>query len=464
MNDATAPDRLVIVDPTFQGAGGHHLSTNLLLAEAAAAADLSTVLVCHRNFESTDFQHLDVEVLPMLHHDIYHQYESGDSLALSRLNAAAYEGFSQIPSDVLSGASIFLHTTNETEIQGFSRFVLDRLTAGQNARWTIGIMYPPGVGRGEVFDLATAKVYQQALAPLISRREVSVCGIGESIAEDLEALLGHRVGVLPPPFALPASSGGERPGDGEDPEDLTLFFVGDARSDKGFHLVPKTMRILLAAGAATRFVVQVPQNPSATQAMFVRQLEVLQDSYPSQVLLYSGRVDDATYEGWWSQASLCCLFYDQRQYRYQTSGICWEAMASAVPVVTAPGLWHATELRRYGFDVVEAATYWPESLAEAVVEARSRLAELRETATAQSAIFLEKNPLSSFADTALGGPARVLQQQVPSAALVLPEPIVESTSPKEQRSVGTIRKGVATMQRLVGRSELPGQSKLRRKG
>lgn len=377
--------RLVVIDPGFQGTGGHHLSTNGMIASRASEAGLECVVVANARCGTEALAPFYADVLPALSHGIYHQRQTLDVDELRGLNQRAAADLVTIPESMFDADThVLVHTVSSANILAIAEF-LASCVREHGCSATLGLMFPPGVSAaGEVLDMPEESIYRKALAVVEETDDLTAFGIGASIAEAASCLVSSPIESLAPPVSRPTEAQLDKA------RSKILLYVGDSRNDKGFYLIPETLRMLLERGVKRPIVVQLSTIHPVMHGSLADRIRELAVRYPN-VELCEGRASNDLYKAWWSSAALACMFYDQRQYGHQTSNLCWEAMSYGVPAVVSPGLWHATELRRYGFHFVEATGQWPSDCADAVVSALANLAALAHSARAHRLEFLEQS-------------------------------------------------------------------------
>jgi hypothetical protein len=131
------------------------------------------------------------------------------------------------------------------------------------------------------------------------------------------------------------------------PRPLRLTYLGDARTEKGFALLPQLIGSLentcLANGKA-HFIVQcnynIPQGePKARLAR--TQLELV----PEFVTLYKEPLTSEEYRRLLLSSDLLLLLYDASNYYARSSGILVEALAAGIPVIVPSGCWLARQFQ-----------------------------------------------------------------------------------------------------------------------
>jgi hypothetical protein len=162
----------------------------------------------------------------------------------------------------------------------------------------------------------------------------------ELAEEYARVALGLPVRVLPIPHCLPAP----RPTPPSPRRALSIVYLGNARREKGFHLLPDLVDALstqfLATGRA-RFIIQSNINTGIGEpgiAEAVRRLA----AYPkAQVELLAAQMPVEAFQALVLSADVILLPYDRALYRRRSSGILVQALAAACPVIVPSRSWLA---------------------------------------------------------------------------------------------------------------------------
>jgi glycosyltransferase involved in cell wall biosynthesis len=130
---------------------------------------------------------------------------------------------------------------------------------------------------------------------------------------------------------------------------LRLTYLGDARTEKGFGLLPHLVRRLtntcLATGKA-HFIVQCNYNipDGEPKARLARtQLELA----PEFVTLYKQPLTSQAYRRLLLSSDLLLLPYDPVNYYARSSGILVESLAAGIPVIVPSGCWLARQFQDF---------------------------------------------------------------------------------------------------------------------
>jgi glycosyltransferase involved in cell wall biosynthesis len=134
------------------------------------------------------------------------------------------------------------------------------------------------------------------------------------------------------------------PTDGERSAKLHFGYVGEARENKGFQLLPHVIRRTVPYAAAAHFHIHSfchdPQSPFYRQA--------IAGLRGSHVTLYPEKLDDPEYDSFLEQLDVVVLPYTLHHYHSQTSGVFAEAMALGKTLVVPRGSWMSRQVDEYG--------------------------------------------------------------------------------------------------------------------
>jgi glycosyltransferase involved in cell wall biosynthesis len=124
-----------------------------------------------------------------------------------------------------------------------------------------------------------------------------------------------------------------------------VVYLGDARTEKGYHWLPRLVRDAMAANLPVRFTIQsnfnVPSGePAAARAR--QELESLARDAPITLLLQP--LNSEQYRRLLFDADVVLLPYDREAYRSRSSGVFAEALAAGKPLIVPKGTWMAGEL------------------------------------------------------------------------------------------------------------------------
>jgi glycosyltransferase involved in cell wall biosynthesis len=219
--------------------------------------------------------------------------------------------------------------------------------------------------------------YRQAFPfiPADARDRVVYTCETAGLADEYEPLVGTRPLVAPIPTIQHLIAG-----DGHaDVEEKPVGFLGYAKAEKGFHLLPEIVTAVLERRPETRFVVQLMGHDAALLDRVRGALSVHGD----RVRLVEGAVPQHRMVEIMQSAGLVLMPYDRRTYRTRGSAIFTEARSVGVPMVLPAGTAVADEGAQKGlaetFDTFDAP-----SVVDATLRALGRLDALTTAARHES--------------------------------------------------------------------------------
>jgi glycosyltransferase involved in cell wall biosynthesis len=127
---------------------------------------------------------------------------------------------------------------------------------------------------------------------------------------------------------------------------IVLSYLGEARHNKGFHLLPAMIRGIRDSELSSRVSFHLQTFCHDPTEFFYPAAMGKID--PHDAILIPDELDEAGYQGMMEQADVILAPYLLENYHRQTSGIFAEALALGKPTVVSRGTWMARELNRYG--------------------------------------------------------------------------------------------------------------------
>ena len=266
---------------------------------------------------------------------------------------------------------LLINSLRHWSIEGVVEW-LERLGAARAPTVVLILHYTPHPQLG-VPDPA-ARAYEEAFrrideSSLGSR--ILLCTDSERLRAEYRAICDVPITVLPVPHCNEPASGPRA-----DKISLSIVFAGEARSDKGFHLLPAAIREIFASSpkADVIFNIQAYRGNGYDQETTWLMLPA-----DDRVRIHPDPLSEPEYEAFIENADLILIPYLSGPYRAQTSGIYCEAAALGIPVVVPSGTWMADQVAKHGggvlFEPGDAS-----SLANACLKAIDSYASLRETA------------------------------------------------------------------------------------
>jgi hypothetical protein len=299
-------------------------------------------------------------------------------------------------------ARVLVHTTNETQVLGVARWMAENVGRRVEAG-VLALMLPPPIritAEDKIVedDPAACEIYRRAIRLLEGAPGIRLFGIGATIAEDHARSAGAPVEVG---AALVGGLGRELPPRTPGAVPKVLLFMGDAKLDKGFHLLPEMVRLLRQTALKARFVVHVSGTMTQRYAWAVEQLRAAVAG-DSRFSLLEGRLSEAEYDAAFNDADLTTLTYHPGVYGRKTSGVCWDTINNGIAAVVVERTWHALEFSRYGHPMVMAASFTPEAVVAAIQAALPDLEKLKQQAAVSRKVFAAQNAPGFYIDALCG--------------------------------------------------------------
>jgi glycosyltransferase involved in cell wall biosynthesis len=248
--------------------------------------------------------------------------------------------FREVPLN--AGDLVFLPTVAEADMLGLADlFHADRNTT--KATWHLLFRrdVPPAT-------LERSRHRFEQFASRVSGQRVSFYTDTEPLTAQYNGLSDLSFRTLPIPNRTaserrPAGEFGE--GDGR----YHVIYLGDARTEKGYHWLPRLVTEAKAAGLPVRFTFQSSFNVAGGEPAAARARAQLA-SLPADfgVTLLTEPLSSDAYLALLNSADVVVIPYDAAFYKARSSGVFAEALGAGKPVIVPEGTWMAEELRRSG--------------------------------------------------------------------------------------------------------------------
>ena len=243
----------------------------------------------------------------------------------------------------------------------------------------------------------TAQFYRRALNYLENssvRDRFCLFTDSHELADEYHNYTKIPVNVLPIPHATPLEvlTNVKNVKDSSFP--IRLTYVGDARTNKGFHLLPFVFNKLKSEFDNGIIEAEVQAN-IRTYSEWEIALSINRMRQYKGVKLYETNLSSNDYYGLIDRAGIILLPYTLDYYHSQTSGIFCEALAYGKPVIVPRGSWMAKQLKDNGSGI----TFIPEdrqSLYEAIIAAICQYKELKTVALKRSSLWQQFHCTSKY--------------------------------------------------------------------
>lgn len=228
----------------------------------------------------------------------------------------------------------------------------------------------------------TGDHYRRALAYLEkspARNRIRLFADSRELVEEYAYYTSHPVEVVPIPH-MPSCDGSNATSPGGGPP--RLVYLGDARTNKGYHLLGDLFVNLRAELAAGQIVAEIQSNLRIDSEWEARWAKQRLAELPN-VIVHDSALTPEQYDALVGRTDLALAPYTRLHYHSQTSGVVAEVLAAGKPLIAPRGTWASKEAKRLGCGVVEFLPEDAQSLLESVRFALAHLDEL--TAKAREA-------------------------------------------------------------------------------
>lgn len=161
--------------------------------------------------------------------------------------------------------------------------------------------------------------------------------------------------------------------------------LGGAREEKGFCMLPR----LISQIKSTRMLYIIQTNTKETSHQMRYALRQLQ-RYPKQKVVLVGELSEKEYSRYLSSIDLMLLLYDPSAYCARSSGIFVEAVTAGCAVLVTAGTWMASQVQmfydRYGLRIGEICSGQAEA-ASKLVRMERRMEQYRKDTAKAAEIY-----------------------------------------------------------------------------
>jgi glycosyltransferase involved in cell wall biosynthesis len=332
------PPRLFLADPSLVGHSGHCFDYLAALAPGARARGYEPVFLGNRAV--TDTLRTEHGVVPAFAHWCDARYGSPERTRrlhegdLARELAEVSQAFGVTAADVF-----LINTLRHWALRG----VVDWLEAlPVHERPTVALVLHFTAFPDPARPSDTVAFYRQAfdrIARSPARALIRLLSDSNALIDEYRALaptLSFELAPIPHVRVLP---------DRVWCDVFRVGCVGEARENKGFHLLPRLIRTAAEVGlrGVEFHLHSFTHDPG--NALLRRALAGLRHGL---VRLYAEEMPSTEYRQFLGSLDLVVLPYTLDNYHSQTSGVCAEAMGGGRLVVVPKGTWMARQVVKFG--------------------------------------------------------------------------------------------------------------------
>lgn len=239
---------------------------------------------------------------------------------------------------------VFIPTISVVEMMGL-RLFLDRHPALPPVSWHL--LFRRDLYRGREADYARQDPWVSAHGEVFRHFQRGLTGRQRILfytdTAELTAQYNRLGAALFHTVPIPHT---RRSGSPHDPPPLRLIYVGDARREKGFHLLPHLVEELWSdyvAPGKIAFRLQSNYNVPQGEPEAVLARAQLETYPPDCVELLKNPLTSAQYQELLLSGDINLLLYDPENYYARSSGILVESLAAGMPVIVPAASWLARQ-------------------------------------------------------------------------------------------------------------------------
>ncbi|MCB1342349.1 MAG: hypothetical protein KDK24_15035 [Pseudooceanicola sp.] len=338
--------RLILLDNNLDHKHGHHGLYDRVIGGEAVRRGMEALVIGHRRFGEDRIG--DLTVHPLLETTSYRAFSKDPVFAayddVEMGNRAIFSELMALPRDFFGrGDACLVHTCSHITVMGLVTWI-DALPAARRPDLTIFLMLPSGVGfDGEgaldMVDPPIALAYREAFRRAkASEAAITFLATGHQHAREFSALAGWEISSHPLLSAFDEC----RSEAAVIPEQV-LLFAGDAKMNKGLGLLPEVIERVCPAFPGHRFVIHANPGAAWGEALkVIARLQALAGEHANLDLRLAS-LDAQAYADLLTASAVVLLPYDPAEYRRKSSGVVWEAIASASALVVPEATWLAAE-------------------------------------------------------------------------------------------------------------------------
>jgi len=317
--------RVVIMDPGLIGVAGHHFSSAKSFIEEAGRLGLEYQLISNLR-ASDDVQRLGA--LPRFsvtgYQTSHHWSRESEFEELSLSNAVFFHDLRNVRSELGIGPSdlvLFPGVTNFLFLAACQ--FIGTFNPSAAPRFALCLLHPP-----KGFSHTGQSFCESAISFLpeeAARRLVTICETKE-VADEYRPLLHSPPIVAPVPVLQRRFT--RDPGRRETGEGTTVSFLGGARPEKGLHLMPRVVELVLAQDPGVQFSIHL-MGPRT----YVDGVREALEPHRRSVKIVEGEVGEDRFVQLLQATDLMILPYDPARYRTRGSGVFSECKSAGIPMV-----------------------------------------------------------------------------------------------------------------------------------
>lgn len=382
------PMRVHLLDPQLSGQGGHYANHDEQLIRELKRRGIGVELY-GRKGAAIKVDGIDPH--PVFTHDIFQEFAKDPAVwAMENFHAgndAFMADLHSMPTDRFSSADlIYLPNLLQNQLHAVVRW-LASMPASERPAVAVMLRY-----LNHAMDYVQKRANKELIALYYrfagrALKEIQprslICADTRELAAAYHQIIGVPVLELPNPMDVAPLLARLETKTSADEAAPVIVYQGHTSPLRGFHFLPDVINRCSRISPRPRFVIQVQNRASAPSnglGPALAQLDKLAATPGSRVRLVEGALSPDDYYALLGQADIVLLPYAPTFYGVGSSGVFTEAASAGKVIVVSPQTVPARQGTEYGLGVVSAAKWEPAAMVDAVQNAVSNLAMLREKA------------------------------------------------------------------------------------
>jgi glycosyltransferase involved in cell wall biosynthesis len=385
--------RLVILDPGLITVLSHNYSEANALVREARDLRLAATVFCHRE------AHVAVRQIPATPFFRQHSYgytadarPAADFMSIDFCNRSTLKDLEALPVTLTCDDFVLFPTVTCNIVLAICQW-LGNFEPARAPRFGLCLMFAPDANAAGRSSAVALDTYRRAFAQVpagLAGRLVHTCEI-DAISRMYEPI----VGVRPVTLAIPTWAA--MPDEPAMTDGMRISFLGGARAEKGFQLLPEVIAAVRERHARARFTVQAVGHEADLVRSVTGRLAVHRDV----VTLIHSPLSDGAFRAAMRRSSLLLLPYDSDRYGRRGASLFTEAKLMGIPMVLPDGTAIGKDGRRKGIATTFEA-FTARSVADATMRAIDRISEL--SRRARQVALSERAGASGYLRALLSGP------------------------------------------------------------
>jgi glycosyltransferase involved in cell wall biosynthesis len=364
--------KLVVLDPGLDSTAGHHYHLDLVLQEQAVAHGMNMVLYGFRGMDPEVEVLFDARLIFEQH--CYAHAPGPHELTVAHNRSVINNAFHR---DLCEGVGltfesddlIVMHTVLGNQMVGFYLWYRD--LPEPRPRICMILRFPPWFHLAPEHHEVAVALDRHALSlwTTFPPGRVTIAADNRGLADFYGKLAGFEIPDLPIPIRYP-DPGSVGLGSVARPGPPHFVYLGEAREEKGIHLVYEALRRRPPELEGIRFTIQCGR-PELLGDL----LEEWRRELP-EVDFIDRNLTESQYLSLLAGADAVVVPYRPDIYDVRTSHVFLEAVGTGKPVMITAGTWMDLELARLGHVAVKAAVFSPDGVSDGLMALASQWRDL----------------------------------------------------------------------------------------